>query len=309
MGKKICIYFYIHSGIKIFVKMKIFVRISCFLILAIGSFFDAAAQGNFLLWEITGNGSADTSYLFGTIHIRDKRVFDLGDSTYYAIAHTKALYGELNLQDKTEMKQHASELLMPAGTSLQAMLSAEDYKLVKKYCKKHIGVYALLINKIKPIYLSAVVSEGLLKKEEKKPLDLYLQDYAAKRGNAIGGIETFEEQLAVIDLLPLQEQADMLVEQIKHIDEEKVLMEQMLQFYLNESLDSLEILVQEDTLSQEFNEAILDARNLVMLARMETQMKREPTFFAVGAAHLAGEKGLVILLRKQGYTVRPVKRK
>lgn len=309
VGKKISIYFSIHSGLKIFVKMKIFARITSFLIVLLCCFSESLAQGNALLWEISGNGLKDTSYLFGTIHIRDKRVFDLGDSTYYAIARTKALYGELNLQDKEEMKKHASELMMPSGTTLQSLLSAEDYKQVKKYCKKHIGIYALLINKIRPIYISAVISEDLLPKEEKKPLDLYLQDYAGKLGNTIGGIETFEEQLAVVNIIPLQEQADMLVDQVKNIEEEKVLMEQMLQYYLSEALDSLEILVEEDTLSQEFNEAVLDARNKVMLSRMETQMKMQPTFFAVGAAHLAGEKGLVILLRKQGFTVRPVKRK
>jgi uncharacterized protein len=309
VGKKISFYFSIHSGIKIFVYMKIFTRTAVFLLVFAGCFPEASAQGNALLWEISGKGLKDTSYLFGTIHIRDKRVFDLGDSTYYAITKTKALYGELNLQDKEEMKKHASELMMPAGTTLESLLSAGDYKLVKKYCKKHIGIYALLINKIRPVYISAIVSEDLLPKEEKKPLDLYLQDHAGKLGHDIGGIETFEEQLAVVNLIPLQEQADMLVEQIKNIEEEKVLMEQMLQLYLSESLDSLEILVQEDTLSQEFNEAILDARNKVMLTRMETQMNTQPTFFAVGAAHLAGEKGLVILLRKQGYTVRPVKRK
>lgn len=284
-------------------------RIALVLFLFTGFFSGAQAQHNSLLWEITGNGLADTSYLFGTIHIRDKRVFNLGDSTYYAINRTKALFGELNLQDKAAMKQHASELLMPSGTTLQSLISSEDYALVKKYCKKHIGVYALLINKIKPIYISAIVSENLLKKEKKKPLDLYLQDYAAKQEKTIGGIETFKEQLDVINILSLQEQADMLVEQVKHIDEEKKLMEYMLQLYLEESLDSLEILVQEDTLSQEFNEALLDARNHVMVGRMQTQMKTQSTFFAVGAAHLPGEKGLIALLRKKGYTVRPVKRK
>jgi uncharacterized protein YbaP (TraB family) len=288
--------------------MKICFRIAVLFVLFTGFFNEAHAQNNSLLWEITGNGLTDTSYLFGTIHIRDKRVFHLGDSTYYAINRTTALFGELNLQDKTAMKEHASELLMPAGTTLETLLSKEDYKLVKKYCKKHIGVYALLINKIKPIFVSAVISEDLLKKEEKKPLDQYLQDYASRQGKTIGGIETFEEQLSVLNLISLQEQADMLLEQVKNIDEEKKLMEYMLQLYLSESLDSLEILVQEDTLSHEFNEAILDARNTVMANRMATQMKNQSTFFAVGAAHLPGEKGLIVLLRKQGYSVRPVKR-
>jgi uncharacterized protein len=309
VGKKILIYFSIHVLLNIFVKMKISSHNALLFIVFFVTSIGVRAQGNSLLWEITGNGRTDTSYLFGTIHIRDKRVFDLGDSTYYAIKHTKALFGELNLQDKAAMKQHASELMMPAGTSLAAQLSEKDYKRVKKYCKKHIGIYALLINKIKPIYISAIISEDLLKKDEKKPLDLYLQDYASKLGNNIGGIETFEEQLAVVDLISLQEQADMLVEQIDHIEEEKKLMEEMLQLYLSESLDALDRLVKEDTLSQEFNEAILDKRNYVMLSRMETQMQVQPTFFAVGAAHLAGDEGLVMLLRKQGYTVRPVKRK
>ena len=309
MGKKILKCFSINTGFRIFVKMKNIAGITCFFFLISCCFSEAFAQGNSLLWEISGNGLTDTSYLFGTIHIRDKRVFELGDSTYYAINRTKALYGELNLEDKAAMKQHASELLMPSGTTLESLISAKEYALVKKYCKKHIGIYALLINKIKPIFISAVISEDLLKKEEKKPLDMYLQDYAEKKGKTIGGIETFEEQLAVINMLSVQEQADMLVEQVKNIEEEKTVMEQMLQLYLDESLDSLGILVEEDTISQEFNEAILDARNIVMMTRMEAQMRAQSTFFAVGAAHLAGNKGLVLLLRKKGYTVRPVKRK
>jgi uncharacterized protein YbaP (TraB family) len=136
-----------------------------------------------------------------------------------------------------------------------------------------------------------------------------LQDYAAKLGHKIGGIETIEEQLAVLDVLSLQEQANMLLEQIQHIEDEKKLMEEMLQFYLAESLNKLDSLVQEDTTSQEFNEALLDARNKVMLQRIQDQMLKQSTFFAVGAAHLVGEKGLVLLLRKAGFQVRPVKRK
>ena len=309
MGKKILNYFSIHSGINIFVKMKNFARIVCFLLLMNCFFSKASAQGNSLLWEITGRGSTDTSYLYGTIHIRDKRVFNLGDSTYYAINHSKALFGELNLHDKTAIKKHASELWMPAGTTLQSLISAEDYALVKKYCKKHIGIYALFMNMIKPIFVSSIISENLLKKEKKKPLDMYLQDYASKQGKSVGGIETFEEQIAVLNMLSLQKQADMLVEQVKNIEEEKKMMEYMLQLYLSESLDSLDLLVQEDTISQDFDEAMLDKRNKVMVSRMEAQIRTQPTFFAVGAAHLGGEKGLIMLLRKKGYTVRPVKRK
>ena len=38
-----------------------------------------------LLWEITGNGLKHPSYLFGTMHISNKMVFNLGDSFYTAL--------------------------------------------------------------------------------------------------------------------------------------------------------------------------------------------------------------------------------
>jgi uncharacterized protein YbaP (TraB family) len=39
---------------------------------------------------------------------------------------------------------------------------------------------------------------------------------------------------------------------------------------------------------------------------MPELMKTESTFFAVGSAHLAGELGVINLLRKAGYSVKPV---
>jgi uncharacterized protein YbaP (TraB family) len=34
--------------------------------------------------------------------------------------------------------------------------------------------------------------------------------------------------------------------------------------------------------------------------------KKESTFFAVGAGHLGGDQGVISLLRKKGYTVKPI---
>jgi uncharacterized protein len=36
---------------------------------------------------------------------------------------------------------------------------------------------------------------------------------------------------------------------------------------------------------------------------------KKSTFFAVGAAHLAGEKGIINLLRRKGYTVTAINNK
>ncbi len=49
-----------------------------------------------LLWEITGNGLAKPSYLFGTMHVSSKLVFHLSDSFYNAIKSVDAVALELN---------------------------------------------------------------------------------------------------------------------------------------------------------------------------------------------------------------------
>jgi uncharacterized protein len=40
---------------------------------------------------------------------------------------------------------------------------------------------------------------------------------------------------------------------------------------------------------------------------MKTNMQKSSCFFAVGAAHLGGDIGVIALLRKQGYNVKPIK--
>ncbi len=53
-------------------------------------------------------------------------------------------------------------------------------------------------------------------------------------------------------------------------------------------------------------ESILYNRNRNWIPKIETQITKEITFIAVGAAHLGGDKGVLNLLRKKGYFVEPV---
>lgn len=52
---------------------------------------------NELLWEISGNGMKSKSYLFGSIHSNDKRVFYLTDSTYFALNNATTIALETNI--------------------------------------------------------------------------------------------------------------------------------------------------------------------------------------------------------------------
>ena len=52
--------------------------------------------------------------------------------------------------------------------------------------------------------------------------------------------------------------------------------------------------------------ALIYDRNADWVTKMPSLMASKPTLFAVGAAHLPGEKGVLHLLRQAGYTVEGV---
>jgi uncharacterized protein YbaP (TraB family) len=47
--------------------------------------FSQQTWPNTLLWRISGHGLSKPSYLFGTLHLQDKRLFNFGDSLYQSI--------------------------------------------------------------------------------------------------------------------------------------------------------------------------------------------------------------------------------
>ena len=63
------------------------------------SFAQTNKNSNTLLWRISGKGLKKPSYLFGTMHLTDKKVFQLGDSVYKALEQTDGFAAELDMTD------------------------------------------------------------------------------------------------------------------------------------------------------------------------------------------------------------------
>ena len=56
-------------------------------------------------------------------------------------------------------------------------------------------------------------------------------------------------------------------------------------------------------------DVLLDNRNKNWVDQLKKILPANNIFIAVGAGHLVGEKGLISLLRKAGYTLRPLMNK
>lgn len=61
----------------------------------------------------------------------------------------------------------------------------------------------------------------------------------------------------------------------------------------------------DDKTADKIKYEILDKRNFLWIKKLPDLMKRQSSFIMVGAGHLAGENGLINLLRRKGYNVKP----
>ena len=292
--------------------------------LVVSTFCNVVEAQNSLLWKIEGNGLENPSYLYGTMHSQDKCVHDLGKLALPYIHQSEAVALELVI-DSNNMFRMIMILfgqMMMKDTTLQQLYEAEDYQLVKEFVSAKMGAFAMLlkIDEIKPLFTSLLMEEiatvdSKVGKEMEMALDQYFQVVGEQADKKLIGVETFEEQMSAINRIPLQEQANMLLESVKlqsEGNESGTEMQTLMKYYLAQDLDGLMEWYEKGQKQAElesessFDAVILLERNYRMAHRMDKIVQNQTTFIAVGALHLPGEDGLIELLSQKGYELSPV---
>ncbi len=299
-------------------------KVFCFIIVI--SFFLASLSisikaQNSLLWKIEGENLEHPSYLYGTMHSQDKRVHKLGKLALPYLEEADAVALELVIDSAQMMPMMASLFsdMMMQDTTLQDLYQVEDYHLVKNYVTKELGFVALLfkIEQMKPLFIALFMEEmsgingGNIGREMDMALDQYFQKMGEKQGKKLIGVETFQEQMGAFNRIPLQEQANMLLEGAK-MKQEGIApdssMLQLMDFYLKQDLGGLMRWYEKEQTykNSSFDTVILLERNYRMADRMFEIIQDQSTFIAVGALHLPGEDGLIQLLTDKGYRLSPI---
>jgi len=258
-----------------------------------------------LLWKISGKGAKSPSYLYGTMHTGDDRVFALQDSALIAFDSVNEFAMEINM-DSIDNTAMASEMRLPEGQTLKQLLGDADYKLAGKCLMKSAGIPIFLLNTIRPIYVSVLITEG--KQNKRDVLDTYFFKLAKKENKKIIGLEKAEDQMKLLMGISLDKQVSMLREGIHDYEAMKSSMEETTVDYSDADLNKLLRETQSDTsMGANFMEDFINKRNRVMANGIERVLRSGKTLFtAVGADHLPGQKGVISLLQKDGYIVNPV---
>jgi uncharacterized protein YbaP (TraB family) len=280
------------------------------LILTVFYFISSAvqAQEKSLLWEVTNSAqNVKPSYLYGTMHIADKKIFHISDSALAAFQKCKVFAGEIII-DKGSRNKIAKLMFMPGDTTLEMFLGDSGYRKVKKCVRKKSGIMAAaLANRLKPIITLGLLAEKEFRRDKSMTLDEFFQRRAIKNNMKLVGLESIEEQMGALDHISLRRQAMMLLEEVEYPatgkgDEA----EEMLNVYLHQDITVLEKYAHEEGVPEEFTQDILLNRNYLMTDRIEKIISEQPSFIAIGAAHLAGKEGLIALLIAKGFKVRPI---
>lgn len=276
-----------------------------------GSNLAPTVAENSLLWEISGKGLEQPSYLFGTIHLIGKEDFILTDSTIAAFDRCTKVAFEIDLEEMTNISVMLPLLMkafMRNGTTLRDLLSKEDYELVKKQFSD-MGLPIFLLERVKPMFLSAMVGQqgGGTATGEMKSYEMELLDMARKAGKPVTGLETAAYQMSMFDSIPYQAQAEMLVQSLKTAPTDSPEIDQLVELYKKQDLYGLQEMLEGESGMGEYTSLLLDTRNANWIPVMAEMMVSQPVFFAVGAGHLAGARGVIALLRAEGYSLRAVR--
>ncbi|MEO6316480.1 MAG: TraB/GumN family protein [Chitinophagaceae bacterium] len=265
---------------------------------------------NTLLWEISGNHLSSPSYLFGTMHLLCAADAQLSDSLRFAIAKAAQIYFEIDLENMMENALGIMKYInMKDGVKLSDLLTEAEYTRVKDYFTNNRSMLPFsMMEHFKPYFITSLITESKFPCAEKDGMEQVIMKEAKKDQKPINGLETIQFQAGVFDSIPYKRQAKDL---LKMIDSSGVAGDstdaQLADVYRKQDLNKMQEMTANEEGIGEYLDLLLYNRNAGWAKKMPAIMRDAPALFAVGAGHLGGEKGVISLLRKAGFTVRPVK--
>ena len=266
----------------------------------------AGAYDKGLLWRVESAG-ATPSFVFGTVHLEDKRVTTLPDPVRSTFDGARSFVMELS-PDPANVAALASRMVYQDGRSLPAVAGESLFAKIVPLLANH-GVPPEMARHFKPWAMVLILQ--MPPQDTANVLDFMLQRMAGEQGKSLHYLETVDEQVAAFDQMSETEQLALLNHSVETYAEIPGQREKLLQAYLERDLARMWIIGEEELaqrpdlkpLKSVFDQRLLFDRNTRMVERMQPQLKSGNAFIAVGALHLYGERGVLSLLAREGFRI------
>jgi uncharacterized protein YbaP (TraB family) len=280
-----------------------------FLFVLLANYATAQVQKNALLWEVKSKDGKMTSYVYGTMHLMDAKLFYFPKKLEKLLLKSEVLCMEIANLNDPDLSPDA--FFLKNDETLADYFSVAQMDSIYRWAEK-----ALLMNKeqfntnfskAKPFLLLQFLLQSSLP-ENAKSYEKEFENLAKNDKKTIEGLESVTEQLELFTSLSKKEQAEMVMSSLRDEAEAKSSFQEMQKIYLTQNIDDLYTFMKKEIDSPiNRSRAFLEDRNQKWIPQMEKMMESKSVFFAVGAAHLAGPEGVIELLIKKGFMLTPIK--
>ncbi len=267
-------------------------------------FVSSAQEANSLLWEISGNGLEESSYLYGTMHVSRRIAFRLDDVFFEALDKSEVI--ALESDPGTWLDSDALGGLMGYGQGV-GFYSKGFYQhsfAVRNPTKEQMAAYLAfsdnMVNGI--LYRSNGNSQDF---EEETYLDMFIYQAGKKFDKKVVALEKLEESAALVgraSMNPMKQKPDEWLQKKMQKQGFMVLLQDAYRDRNINMLDSID----KGMYTKHYLENMLFKRNRNMAEKLDSVVRTAKTFTGIGAAHLPGKEGVIQMLRDRGYTVKPL---
>ena len=279
-----------------------------------------------LLYKVTKEGSDNTMYLFGSIHVAKKEdlvfpeyVLKAYNDSHYLVCEISQTNSNLDLETTQKM---ISAMMYQDGTILKDHLKEETYNKVINFLNNR-NIYTSAYEVYKPgllvTELTGVQAQDL-GLSGNNSVDDYFITKAGKDGKTIVEVENLDFQINLLVGFS-DDFYDLLINQtIDNYDEGVKSLKELYDAWKTGNVEALKEVVddeveEEDTYTkaqkkeiEEYNKAMYTDRNIEMVNKAKEMFENnQDVFYMVGTAHIVADDGLVKGLQDAGYTVTRVK--
>ena len=253
-----------------------------------------------LIYQVISPSNNHVSYLMGTFHLLIPEFTPLLNQAEGLIEQCSKYFGEMDLTqvDPQIIYQTQQNLPKPGKKLLFTLAKRQPYFEKNNLTFPPYPEQTAIFNLYNELTLSL-----WKRKLVNGSVDEELLKIALKQNKPIGGIETFEKQIEIMNLIDFNEMEKQLINMLHHPKRFSKKMDFLLSLYLKGKIHKLS---QETNKTSKSNkELMIGQRNKDFIEKIEHIIQdMDNSFISFGAGHLGGKDGVIKKLKRKGYTIK-----
>jgi uncharacterized protein YbaP (TraB family) len=288
------------------IKQSVILSIILLILIVLSFSFKKKPKQN-LLWEISSPLTKEKSYLFGTIHLIEKEFFHFPDFLKEKINQSTNIIFETPYPNSTNIR---SLLLIPNNENIFSYLNENEKNKILKWSTENLKMdeneFLENYGNFKPFVLFQTITQlPFLDNSVSYEQEIY--KIVKNSSKKIEGLETLEEQIELLDKIPLDIQKKQLFFAIDSTSKNQTILREMQLAYKQQDLQKIEKWIKIESKTSHFSvDDFIFKRNKKWITKIVSNINTNSTFIAVGAGHLSGEEGIINLLKKEGFKLKSI---